>query len=312
MGEVQPQDSASRGWVRAGLEVSLGSLLLAAALAALTGSPAMEAAAVAILAVGICQAILLRQSARDGSPEGLHFWSYGAGALTMALASGVAVALLVRAGAERAGDWPLTMELGGLAVLAAAQAGWLYWNLRDLVGPTRPLDLLPPHLTIADPVRTSVLICGVTGLVSVTLALVASAVAWAVPWPLVEAWGALLIALTLAAAAMYFAFETRAVMEHTKVDARLVRTLTEAIGVAALKTGAIRRVVEVEARYGAPGTVIATVQLDFKEGVDARHVAPVLATLHKAATAAVPAVGTLVLAGAETTKNGKKSDETKD
>jgi hypothetical protein len=107
-----------------------------------------------------------------------------------------------------------------------------------------------------------------------------------------------MIALALAAAAVYLAFETRAVLERTEVDPRLLKTLTEAIGAAAQKSGAIRRVVAVEARHAAPGSVIATVQLEFKEGVDARHVAPVLATLHKAAAAAVPEVTALVLGAA--------------
>jgi hypothetical protein len=268
----------------------------------LTGSPAMEAAAVTILAVGISHAILLRQSARDASPGGQHFWSYGAGALVMALASGVTVALLVRAGSARATDWPLAMEIGGLAVLTAAQAGWLYWNLRDLAGPVGRLDVPPPRLASADPARASVLIWSVTGLAASALALVATVAAWALQSSIIEAVGALLIALMPAAAAMYFAFTTRAVMERAEIDPSLLRTLTEAIGQAAQKTGAVRRVVDVDARHSGPGTVIATVQLEFKEGVDARHVAPVLATLHKAATAAVPEVAALVLGGPTETK----------
>jgi hypothetical protein len=298
MGEAPPNDSASRGWVRAALEVSLASLLLAAALGALTGSPVMEAAAVAILAVCLCLGILLRQSARDASPGGLHFWSYGAGALIMALASGATVALLVRAGSVRATDWPLAMELGGLVALMAAQGGWLYWNLRDLAGADGRLDLLPPQLTLADPARATVLISAATGLLSAGIALLATAAAWVTASPLVEAIGALLIALVLAGAALFCASQTRAVMEHTAVDPALLRTLTEAIGQAALKTGAIRRVVDVDARHGTPGTIIATVQLDFKDGVDARHVAPVLAKLHTAAVAAEPSVSVLVLGGA--------------
>ncbi len=287
--------AATRGWLRAGLELSVASLLLAGALAALTGSPAIEAAAVAILAVGLCHAIMLRQSVHDASPGGALFWSFVAGALVLALASGVTVALLVRASAARATDWPLAMELGGLAILTIVQAGWLYWNLRDVVGHGGPLDLLPPGLVIADPTRAALLIGGVTGLVSAGIAFMATLAAWGLQQPLWEAGGALLIALALATAAGYFAFETRAVLEQTEVDPRLLKTLTEAIGAAAQKSGAIRRVVDVDARHAAPGTVIATVQLDFKEGVDARHVASVLATLHKAAKAAVPEVTALVL-----------------
>ncbi len=285
----------SHSWVRAGLEVSLASLLLAGALAGLTGSLAMEAAAVAILAIALCHGVLLRQLLRDPSACVLHFWSYGAGTLVMALASGASVALLVRANAARASDWPLLVEVGGLTVLVAAQVGWLYWNLRDLAGPGRRLDVLPPGLAISDPARTSTLLCGVTSVIAAGLALIATLAAWLLQLPAIETFGAMLIALTLSAAAIYFAQETRAVLERREIDPRLLQLLTESIGAAAMKTGAIRRVVEVDAHHGAPGTVIATVYLEFKDGVDARHVAPVLATLHTAAAVAVPTVTALML-----------------
>lgn len=287
--------ASTRGWLRAGLELSVASLLLSGALAALTGSPAMEAAAVAILAVAMCLGVMQRQLTREASASGALFWSFVAGALILSLASGVSIALVVRAGAVRATDWPLAMELGGLVILVAAQAGWLFWNLRDLAGPDGRLDMLPPGLVISDPSRAALLICGATALATALLALLATGAAWALQIPAIEAWGALLIALTLASAAIVLAFETRAVMERAAIDPRLVKTLTEAIGAAAQKSGAIRRVLDVSARHGAIGTVIATVQLEFKDGVDARHVAPVLMTLHKAAAAAVPEVSALLL-----------------
>ena len=109
---------------------------------------------------------------------------------------------------------------------------------------------------------------------------------------------AVAICFMLSALAIWFALQVRRLIAGVPVAESDQRALIAAIGLAANKTGAIRQVTAVDAICVGPGAVLITVQAEFKEGVAAQHLAPVLAALRAAAVAAVPEVAELVLAPA--------------
>ena len=75
-----------------------------------------------------------------------------------------------------------------------------------------------------------------------------------------------------------------------------LRDVTERVGRSAMQSGAVRSVRAVDAMHTGAGKKYVLLQLDFKDGVSAQHVTPVLDKLRRAVIAEDPSVTDVVLA----------------
>ena len=267
-------------------------------LAGMTGSSILTGLALFFLACVVSRMCIWRAVTTDHSPfasHGVYAWSYGAGCLLFAVVAGAgfAVAALADAADMPELNWPLDV-----LVPAAWCAGELWW-LRKQAGRTsgaNPTTSLLPWDHGFQPIHATL---GIErfGLIAATgAAAVGVLLSRASGADLVELGCTAVVALVALFVAVQFALEMRQLLSGVPIDTELLRTLTASIGLAAGKTGAVRTVHSVEAIHTGPGTVLAIVQLEFKDGVAAQHLAPVLAALRAAAIAEVPQITDVLLA----------------
>ena len=280
------------GWHVPGL---LAVLLLAAISESsiLTGLTVMFLACV-LSRAGLWHAVTTETAAH--ASHALYFWSYGAAVLLFALAAGVTLALaaLADGSAPPELNWPLD------ALLPAAWCAGevMRFRVRQSAatgGTNHRISPLPEDAGF-HPVHITLGIEAFALMIATGAAAAGVGLSHAIPSDIVEIGSTAVIALVALFAAVQFALETRRLVAGVPIEPDLLRALTAAIGKAAQKTGAIRAVQSVEAIHTGPGTVLAIVQLEFKDGVAAQHMAPVVATLRAAAMAEVPQTTDVLLA----------------
>ena len=284
------------------------ALLVAMLLAAITGSSILTALALIFLACVASRLCIWRAVTTEASPyasHALYTWSYAAGCLVFALAAGAgfAIAALADAADMPEMEWPLDVLLPA----AWCVGGVLWWRAQTgQTGDARqPVSLLPGsdrfypvHVTLG--IERFVLVVA-TGASAIGVLL-----SRALNTDAAEVGGTAVVAMVALVASLQFALELRQLIAGVPVNDDVLRALTASIGRAAEKTGAVRTVQSVEAINTGPGTVLAIVQLEFKDGVAAQHLAPVLAALRAAAIAEVPQACDVLLAPPKLT-SGKGS-----
>ena len=296
--------AASRGQLVLALRCSplvIAMLVLAViASGAMRGTAAVVMAALmAVLAATTSQALIwlgLRQTAGDAPRANYFFWSFVPAVLVYALGAGLVMMSAIQAPTQPTGLKFTANDLAALVCTCVFQI-WLVLNVvRGIAREIGQPWSIPAHFATRDPIRHAVLVETAATCVCLLIGMLALIAARYLDVPAADALGALAIGLVLAAIAARFALETRRLVAGIPVSAAHLHTLTESIGKAAEKSGAIRQVLDVDAVHMGPASILATVQLDFKEGVSASHVAPVLEKLRAAVLAAQPDVTDVVLA----------------
>jgi len=268
--------------------------VLAGALAVSAAAAAQEALCVVLAAIAAARALMLFDAR---SVTIAHLSSYGTSALLLAGAAAATAVLAVRAPEVTEVDLRLGAEIAALLAIGVVEAAFWVRNLRDLAGPVAAIGRLPAGISWRRPARVALLVQSGAAVVAALIALAAVVLARGLEWPAGLSIGALAIAFATGGAATFLLHELRRHGDGMRIAPRLEQMLIDAVGRAAMQSGAIRQVGDVSARYAGAAAVIVMVQLQFKDGVDARHIAPVLSKLEQVARAAVPEVGRLVLAG---------------
>ena len=277
-----------------------GPMLLALLLvAAITQSSIVMALAVLFMASVVSRTGLwwsiATETAADAS-HSIYVWTYGVGAVVFALAAGAAVAIAALDDALPAEDLALPLDIllpaawCGLEIVRLKLRGW------DTTAIPAGLAALAPASQGFQPVHVTLGAQSLALIFASGAAALAAGLSHALDGGVAEAGGALVVALVALTLAVQFGLDIRRLIAGVPVAEATQRALIDCIGRAAIQSGAIRQVAHVEAIHTGPGTILVIVQLDFKDGVAAQHMAPVLAKLRAAAMSEVPAVTDVLLA----------------
>lgn len=257
-----------------------------------TGLPVLILPALMFAAIVCSSAIMAWQMARvhrTGSAD-LYFWSYGAGAFLFACTAGAGVAVLALVAPP--GVPPQVTKLIIPALVALAMFD-LYQTLEAARVHERQEQA---RFAAHDPVRaTSIII-----LLASTLTSFATAIAlvlgseFAIADALLAAGVAIVLVSCIVAA--HLGLELRRRLTGAPAGADVRRRLLVALDRAAMQSGAIREIADVEAHYTGPAALRVILHIAFKDGVSAQHIGPVLERLKSAAVAEVPEVTDVMLA----------------
>lgn len=265
--------------------------VVAMLVAAWTVEPLAIAVMLLVTAATASQALVWlhqRQQGAELAGWDLYYWCYGAGVLQFALSAGAAlaaVALMPYPLPERSMAQPSI--IAGVAGVALAYGALLSRVLRGGVA---------ADIADVDPVRFTIIVEMAACIAGCAITLVALLVAWRFDLQATATTGGLLAAMTTAGVAVLFGLQTLRQLPGRRASARELRRLTESVGRAALKHGSIARVRSIAAMHTGPSAVLVTLELDFKDGVSAQHIAPVLDKLRRAVMSDVPTVADIVLA----------------
>ena len=271
------------------------AFLVLVLVAALTGTRLALVVTTGGLAAVTSQ-VMMRAS--SGTERGeVFFWSYAASAFCFAVAAGIAIMVAYAGPSDMDAELLVPVAIVGFGIVLALQVGFGVLARRILKLDHLPWGLLPATVVQQDPMRATLLVHSLATSLAVMLGVGGVTLLHYGP-PVLDALLALLLAVLLMAFAVYFWLELRRLIAGVPVAPADLQRLTAAIGSAALKTGAIRRVDDIDAEYIGPQSVRVVVRLQFKDGVSASHVSPVLATLRTAAVADWAQVSDVVLAPA--------------
>jgi hypothetical protein len=267
------------------------ALLLAADDLAANEMPVLAVLAMAFGVVTVTSAILLwRLSTSRGHAADLYFWSYGVAAFLLACGAGVAIALLALVAPPDAAPRVSRFAPPLLAALAML-------DLHQALEATRANDReTQSRLMADDPARaTLIILLLVSAIASIaaTAALVLSQDFAVAAAPLVSG---LVIVFALAVGATHLGLELRQRLAGAPAGHAMRRRLLVALDKAAMQSGAVRQIAGVETQFVGPAALRVILTIDFKDGVSAQHIAPVLEKLRKAAADEVPEVIDVVLA----------------
>ena len=276
-------------------EASLLLNAVVSVVAMLVAAWTMEPLAIAVLllvsAATASQALVWlhqRQQGAELAGWDLYYWCYGAGVLQFALSAGAALAAVALM-PYQAPDLSMTQPsiIAGVAGVALAYGALLSRVLRGGVA---------ADIADVDPVRFTVIVEMAACIAGCAITLVALLVARRIDLQAAATVGAVLAAMTTAGVAVLFGLQTLRQLPGRRASARVLQCITESVGRAALKHGSIARVRSIEAMHTGPSAVLVTIEIDFKDGVSAQHIAPVLDKLRRAVMADVPTVTDIVLA----------------
>ena len=278
-------------------------IVAAIALVALAGSawPSHLAAVLAALvAASVSQAVALWRANTHVRPALAHqtaadvHATYGMAVVAFAIASGVSLGAAAWLPEPQPFDvLPIVVTLVALAV---AELTWLEFALGRVRGlkiaadeaahPTFERMSLETPLLFALAFE-AMAISSVAGIALAIMALSDGGSA--------AAFGAIATAFVLATVAVRFILELKRQITGIPVDAATTKAIIRAVDLAALQSGAVQTVSAVNAVSIGPGRILVSVQLDFKAGVSAVHMAPVLAKMRRAIMADVPLAADVVL-----------------
>lgn len=271
------------------------------ALAGDTWSSYLVAVLASLVAGSVSQAVVLWRANANARPAlagqtaaDVHA-TYAIAALLFATAAGVAFGAAAWMPEPQPFDTlPIVVTLVAIAV---AELAWLEFALGSVRGlQIAADDAAQPtfdRLAIVSPLLfalaiTAMAISSVAGVTLATIALTDGGRTAAV--------GAVATGLLLLAVAAKFMLELKRHAAGVPVDPATSKLLISAVDRAALQSGAVQTVHDVEAVMIGPGRILVSLQLDFKAGVSAAHMAPVLAKMRGALMAAVPFEVDVVLA----------------
>ncbi len=258
-----------------------------------TGLPLLLAFGLLCAAIVAATAILLVRTARgqpDADTARLYLWSYGVSALLCACAAGAAVAALALVASPEMVPQASKIAIPALVALAMFD---LYQALEAVRIRDRQAQA---RVASDDPVRAAMIVllaASAFGSLGTAIGLVL-ATEFSLPAGLLPAGLAVVLALGIAAAVLCLHFGER--LAGATASEETQRRLLLAVDKAAMRSGAIRAISDIEAHAIAPGRLRVVLRIDFKDGVSASHVGPVLETLLLAAAAEVPEVADVVLA----------------
>lgn len=258
-----------------------------------SGAPMFLALGLMFAAIVTAAAILFVHTAQ-GRPEAdsakLYLWSYGASALLSASAAGAAIAALALVVSPE--QSPLLSKITIPALVALAM-----FDLYQVLEALRIRDgQAQARIATDDPVRaTMVVVLAASALASIGAAAgLVLAVEFSLPSALLAA--GLVIVLALGIASVFLGLHFGERLAGTSASEETERSVLRALDRAGMRTGAIRAISGVDAHYIGPRRLRVVVRIDFKDGVSALHIGPVLETLKLAVAADVPEVVDVVLA----------------
>lgn len=257
-----------------------------------SGSPLLLVLGLAFAAIVAATTIQLVSTARtrnDAYGANIYLWNYGVTALLCACAAGAAVAVL----ALVASILPIQLSKITIPALVALAMFDLYQTLEA----ARLADWnAQSRLATDDPMRATTIVL-LTASMCASLA-AAAALVLAMEFSQAEALLAAgwvdVLALGVSACVLSLQFSKRLASASVSEETR--RRLLITLDKAAMQTGAIRAISGLEASYIAPRSLRVVLRVDFKDGVSAQHIGPVLERLKLAAIEDVADVVDVVLA----------------
>ena len=278
-------------------------VVAAIALVALAGNtwPSQLAAALAaLIAASVSQAVSLWRANAHTRPAFAHqtaadvHATYGVAVVAFAIATGVSLgAAAWRAEPQPFDVLPIVVTLVALAV---AELTWLEFALGRVRGLKVTDNAAPPtfdRMAMETPLLFALAFeaMAISSVAGITLATIAFA-----DGHRAEAAGAITTALVLAAVAVRFVLELKRQIAGIPVDSATIKVIISAVDRAAMQSGAIETVSAVNAVAIGPSRILVSLQLDFKAGVSAVHMAPVLGKMRRAIMTDVPLAADVVLA----------------
>ncbi len=309
-GTAEPLVSARIGWqLLAGAAATNGVMLvIMSGLASLFGT-ALQSALAAQAAAGLVSQgmMLMAQRSGDDVPDPRRrgdraMVSVVAAALLYALGAGFCIGATLLPRSDDASAQAATanafvaFQIAGLVVCLLLQAAWFvvaqrYAKLDVRAAVRTAIAGLP-----VTPERPVLLIEMLAALATTVIALVASGVVSVSLEPWGDIAAAVCIVAILVGVSLLLALQVRRLIAGTVVSEAEARAVIACIGRAANQTGSIRRVLDVDAVHLGPDGVVARVQLAFKDGVSAHHVAGVVAKLRAGVQAELPYVDVVLAA----------------
>lgn len=256
-----------------------------------TGQPLLAILAVVFAAIVMASgALLWRLLAAHSRDADFYFWSYGAAAFLLACAATAAVAVLALVAPP---ETPLFVS----KLAAPALAALAMFDLHQALEATRSTDReAQARLMADDPGRATLIILLLASAFASAAATAALVLSQDFNLTLASPVAGFVIVLVIVFAAVHLGLELRQRLAGAPASQLMRRRLLLALDKAALQSGAVRQIAGVETQLVGPAALRVILTIDFKDGVSAQHIAPVLEKLRKAAADEVPEVIDVVLA----------------